>query len=114
MPTVPFMPKASAPQIDETFVAMVAADLHGAKMLFKETGTYIGDLGNDDDLSYDRTEAIGRRGEDGKVKRTVDPAERMRQLPEGQEGYTLPDNPHLFIRKKRPPKAGGGPEDLIS
>jgi hypothetical protein len=35
MPTVPFVPKVpTAPQIDETFVAMAAADLHDAGMLF--------------------------------------------------------------------------------
>lgn len=77
-------------------------------------GSYIGNLGKDDDLSYDRTEAIGRRGDDGKVERSADPAKIMRGLPEDQEGYTLEDNPHLFIRKKKPGDKKPDLKDLVS
>lgn len=63
------------------------------------TGKYIGDLGKDDDLSYNSSIPIGRRNGD-KIERHTDPEEYMKSLPADQEGYTLPDNPTLFIRKK--------------
>lgn len=53
---------------------------------------YIGELGVNDNLSYDRSE-VG-------VNKPMSPAEakeRSKKFP-GEETYTLPDNPYLFIR----------------
>lgn len=74
---------------------------------------FLGELGQNDDLSWDRTEAIGRRGEDGKVEYHTNPGElsKKKLLPD-EESYTLPDNPHLWIRKIKPPKESQS--DLIS
>lgn len=62
-------------------------------------GEYIGELGKDDDVSFDRTLPIGRRGDDGKVQYHIDPKDVP--LQPGEESFTLPDNPHLWIRKSK-------------
>lgn len=66
----------------------------------KTGGTYIGELGADEDLSYDSSVPIGRRNGD-KIDLHSDPAEVMKTLPKDSEGYTLPGNPSLWIRKKK-------------
>lgn len=109
MPIVPFTSagrtesgKPLPPPPPEPFALMAAATMHAEGRLIEPNdkgGAYIGELGKDDDLSYDRTLPIGRRNGD-KIERTADPKELMKNLPAGDEGYTLPDNPHLFIRKK--------------
>lgn len=107
------------PQVDPVWLAVAAGDIHGEGRLFmpqptdapqqvadKKGGTYIGDLpdtARDDDLAYDRSEPIGRReGPEGKVKRNKTPTEMLMLMNPDEEGFTLPDNPHMFIRKKRP------------
>lgn len=64
-----------------------------------KSGEYIGELGKDDDVSFDRTLPIGRRGDDGKVQYHIDPKDVP--LQPGEESFTLPDNPHLWIRKSK-------------
>lgn len=65
-----------------------------------ETGKYLGELGADEDISYDSSMPIGRRNGDS-IDFSIDPKEAMKKLPPDQEGFTLPGNPILWIRKKR-------------
>jgi hypothetical protein len=118
MPTVPssnVLPFTGGPQaqqkVPDTFLMMAAADLHEAGRLFQpQGGQYIGDLGHDDDLSYDRSEPYGRRNGDT-IERHTDPKEIMKKAAPDEEGYTLPDNPTLFIRKKKP---GQGKDEALT
>jgi hypothetical protein len=85
---------------------MAAAQMHSEGRLIANNdkdagkgGEYIGELGKDDDLSYTHSIPFGRR-EGDTIKRSADPKDLMKDQPEGTEGYTLPGNPTLFIRKK--------------
>lgn len=114
MPVVPISTakraQASAPSRqppDEPWALMAAAQMHAEGRLVAPQA-YIGELKEGADLSFDRTVPLGRRGEDGKVQRQREPGDI--KLNPDEESYTLPDNPHLFIRKKREPRL----EDLTS
>lgn len=85
---------------------MAAAQMNAEGRLIKpkaqKGGEYIGELGKDDDLSFTTSVPIGRRNGD-KIEQHTDPKDVMKNQPADSEGYTLPDNPTLFIRKKVEP-----------
>lgn len=70
--------------------------------LLRKIGDYIGELPFRPEGPPELAIAIGRRGEDGKIIRNKDPAVEMLKRPADEEGYTNPDNPYLWIRKKQP------------
>lgn len=61
-------------------------------------GKYIGELGGDEDISYDRSVPIGKRNGD-----TIDFHSKPGdiKLEPGEESFTLPGNPYLWIRKSK-------------
>jgi hypothetical protein len=76
---------------------------------FRVAGDYIGDLPYRADGPPELGIAIGRRDENGNVIRSQDPNVIMKARPDDEEGYTHPNNPFLWIRKKKPGHGNEGP-----